>query len=272
MESSVDTRISATSSSDGTLPPAAIECRGVEKRYYYYTHRSRTLRDWFIRTVARNQEGGAGPEFVLNDFNLTVRRGEVVALLGSNGSGKSTALRLVGGIYSPTRGEIHVHGRLAAVMELGAGFHEDLTGAENVVLYGAVMGMTPEQIEDRREAIVSFADIGAFIDTPVRYYSTGMQARLAFAVAMSVRPDIVLLDEVLAVGDEGFRDRCVQVLTDFVDNQNGTILLVSHDLQAVSDLCQRAVWLEKGRTVREGPAAEVVAEYREFMTRKESGS
>lgn len=242
-----------------------VSCRGVEKRYYYYTHRSRTLREWFIRSTGKGKKAGAPAEFVLRDFNFSVNRGEVVALLGTNGSGKSTALRLIAGIYTPTQGQIDVHGRIAAVMELGAGFHEELTGAENVSLYGAVMGMTPTQIKARYQEILAFADIGSFIDTPVKYYSSGMQARLAFAVAMSVEPDIVLLDEVLAVGDESFRDRCIQKLTSFQEG-GGTIILVSHELQAVAELCHRAVLMEKGRIVDEGPAWEVVDRYREAST------
>ncbi len=239
-----------------------VECRAVEKRYYYFTHRARTMRDGFIRLLTRQGPRDPGPEFHLAPFDLEVRRGEVVGFIGRNGSGKSTLLRLIGGIYLPTRGEIDVRGRLAAVMELGAGFHEDLTGAENVALYGAVMGMTPAEMAERRDGILEFADLGRFIETPVRYYSSGMQARLAFAVAMSVRPDVVLLDEVLAVGDESFRERCLQRL-DRYHADGGTILLVSHDLDEVAERADRAVWMDHGRCVEVGPAADVVARYRE---------
>jgi ABC-type polysaccharide/polyol phosphate transport system ATPase subunit len=270
MPSSLDIRTSAASSSEaapardaGPAPDAApvISCRGVEKKYYYYTHRSRTLREWFIRRFGRGKRRRTTPEFALHDFDLEIRAGEIVALLGPNGSGKSTALRLMAGIYMPSGGEIRVQGRIAAVMELGAGFHEDLTGAENVALYGAVMGMTPAEIAARYDDILAFADIGSFVDTPVRYYSSGMQARLAFAVAMSVHPEIVLLDEVLAVGDETFRDRCIQALERFI-GEGGTIVVVSHDLAAVQHFCRRAVWIERGRIRDDGPAPEVVERYR----------
>lgn len=238
-----------------------VECRGVEKRYYYYTHRARTMRDGFIRTLTGRGPRDPGPEFRLSSFDLQVRRGEVVAFIGHNGSGKSTLLRLIGGIYLPTEGEIHVRGRIAAVMELGAGFHEDLTGGENVALYGAIMGMTPAEMAERRAGILEFAGLGGFIDTPVRYYSSGMQARLAFAVALSVGPDVVLLDEVLAVGDEEFRERCLGRL-DRYHADGGTILLVSHDLDEVASRADRAVWMEHGRCLEIGPAADVVARYR----------
>ncbi|MBZ0269472.1 ABC transporter ATP-binding protein [bacterium] len=263
MSSSLDIRTSAASSSEPTAAPGAvlISCRGVDKKYFYYTHRSRTLREWFIRRFRGGSGQAVTPEFALKGLDLEIRKGEIVALLGPNGSGKSTALRMMAGIYTPTAGEIDVIGRVAAVMELGAGFHEDLTGAENVALYAAVMGMTPGELDERYESILAFADIGAFVDTPVRYYSSGMQARLAFAVAMNVRPDIVLLDEVMAVGDESFRDRCVEALDGFVAG-GGTIVVVSHDLAAVEQFCHRAVWIERGVVRDDGPASEVVPRYR----------
>jgi ABC-type polysaccharide/polyol phosphate transport system ATPase subunit len=266
MSSSLDTRTSAASSSEpaavaASRPPVLVSCRGVEKRYFYYTHRSRTLREWFIRRFRGGSAQAATPEFALRGLDLEIRQGEIVALLGPNGSGKSTALRLMAGIYTPSAGEIEVTGRIAAVMELGAGFHEDLTGAENVALYAAVMGMTPAELDERYDNILAFADIGSFVDTPVRYYSSGMQARLAFAVAMNVRPDIVLLDEVMAVGDESFRDRCVEALDGFVA-EGGTIVVVSHDLAAVEQFCHRAVWIERGVVREDGPAAVIVPRYR----------
>lgn len=241
-----------------------IECRGVAKRFYYYSARAKTLRESIIRRVLRRPSPQRGAEFTLSGFDLVVPRGDVVALIGTNGSGKSTILRLMAGIYTPDEGSIVVNGRLTAVMELGAGFHEDLTGLENVVLYGAVMGMTPAELERHRDEILAFADIGDFIHHPVRYYSTGMQARLAFAVAMSISPDVVLLDEALAVGDESFRDRCIQKLGAFREG-GGTIVVVSHDLQAVSDLCERAVWIDAGTVRMTGEAWRVVEAYREAM-------
>jgi ABC-type polysaccharide/polyol phosphate transport system ATPase subunit len=239
-----------------------IECRGVCKRFYYYSHRTTTLREWFIRAVMRRPLHVRSEEFILRDFNLRVESGEVVALIGRNGSGKSTALRLIAGIYAPTAGTIRVNGRLASVIELGVGFHPDLTGAENVELAAGVMGLGPRALRERYKEIVAFAEIGAFIEMPMKYYSSGMSARLAFAVSMCADPDVVLIDEVLAVGDEVFRAKCIDRLASFVE-RGGTILLVSHEMPTVAKLCQRAVWMENGRIRKAGPAAEVIAAYQE---------
>ncbi len=237
-----------------------LECRDVLKRYYYYSHRTTSLREWFIRTIKRQPIHERGPEFILSDFNLRLERGEVVGVIGPNGSGKSTVLRLIAGIYAPTAGEIKRKGRVAAVMDLGAGFHPELTGAENVELSCTVLGLHPKEIDERYPEIVEFADIGDFIDTPVKYYSAGMQARLGFAVSMSSRPDLILIDEVLAVGDESFRGRCLERLASFRES-GGTILMVSHDLSAVSTFCQRAVWLDHGKTRMVGEAKDTVDAY-----------
>jgi ABC-type polysaccharide/polyol phosphate transport system ATPase subunit len=237
-----------------------IECRDVLKRFYYYTHRTTTLREWFIRRVMRRPIHVKGREFILRDFNLLVRSGEVVALIGPNGSGKSTALRLVAGIYAPTAGTIEVRGRLAAVIELGVGFHPDLTGAENVEMAAGVMGMSRRELRERYDEIVDFAEIGDFIDMPTKYYSSGMQARLAFSVSMAARPDILLVDEVLAVGDEAFRGRCIERLGSLVD-AGGAILLVSHEMEGVRELCHRAIWMEDGLIRMEGPARAVADAY-----------
>lgn len=242
-------------------PLARIECTDVLKRFYYYTHRTSTLREWFIRTILRRPLHVTGREFILRDFNLTVRSGEVVALIGRNGSGKSTALRLIAGIYAPTAGTIRVNGRVASVIELGVGFHPDLTGAENVELAAGVMGIGPKELKSRFDEIVSFAEVGDFIGMPVKYYSSGMQARLAFSVSLSAVPDIVLIDEVLAVGDEAFREKCIGRLGSFVHG-GGTILLVSHELDTVAEVCHKAVWMEDGLIRMTGPAREVVEAYR----------
>ena len=236
----------------------------MKKRFYYNRAHVKTLRESIIRKVLRKPLPPPGSEFVLHDFDLVVEPGEVVALIGANGSGKSTILRLIGGIYTPDEGSIYINGRLTAVMELGAGFHEDLSGMENIALYGAVMGMSPAEVEFHRPEILDFADLGDYIHFPVKYYSTGMQARLAFAVAMSIQPDVVLLDEVLAVGDESFRDKCLQKLIAFQEG-GGSIVVVSHDLIAVSEMCHRAVWIDGGKIRMAGEAWKVVDEYREAM-------
>ncbi|HET7584842.1 MAG TPA: ABC transporter ATP-binding protein [Gemmatimonadaceae bacterium] len=242
----------------------AVSCRGVVKRFYRYEHRTRSLRELFIRAVLRRPIHVRRAEFTLRGLDLAVHRGEAVALIGRNGSGKSTALRLIAGIYAPSEGVIATQGRLAAVIELGVGFHPDLTGRENVVMYAAVMGFTRAEIAARYDDIVEFAGIGNFIDEPVKYYSSGMQARLAFAVAACVRPDILLLDEVLAVGDQSFRERCLTRLREFLASE-GTLIVVSHDLDSIRSLCTRAVWLDAGQVLMDGGVEEVLSAYEREM-------
>lgn len=238
----------------------AIVCRGVVKHYYFYEHRTTSLREMFRRRVLRRPLHVRQPRFSLADFDLRVEAGDGVALLGPNGSGKSTLLRLLAGIYEPTSGTIEMRGRVGTVIELGAGFHPELTGAENVHLYGAMLGLSRREVAARYGQILDFAGLGDFIAMPVKYYSSGMQARLAFAVAVCVDPAILLLDEVLAVGDQAFRERCMERLRRFREN-GGTLVAVSHDPEGIEDLCERAIWLEEGRKRMEGPIREVAAAY-----------
>jgi ABC-type polysaccharide/polyol phosphate transport system ATPase subunit len=246
--------------SSEVLVRPAVACRSVTKRFYHYEHRTTSLRERFIRTVRRRPIHVRRAHFSLEQFNLVVQPGESVALIGPNGSGKSTALRLIAGIYLPTEGVVETCGRIAAIIELGVGFNPELTGAENVSLYAAVIGLSRTEIAERFDEIVAFADLGQFIDEPVKYYSSGMQARLAFSVAVCVRPDILLVDEVLAVGDQEFRRRCLERLESFRAN-GGTLIVVTHDLGGVKDMCSRAVWLDDGRIIADGPSADVLAQY-----------
>ena len=238
----------------------AIECRGVTKQFYYYEHRTTTLREWFIRTVLRKPIHVRRPLFSLTGFDLSIGRGESVALVGSNGSGKSTALRLMAGIYKPSEGTIRAYGYIAAVIELGVSFHMELTGAENVELYATVMGLSRKQLALHYEEIVEFAGLREFIEVPVKYYSSGMFARLAFSVAVCVQPDILLLDEVLAVGDQKFRGRCLNHLRLFHE-QGGTLVTASHDFDTIRELCSRAVWLDQGQIRMQGKVNEVLDAY-----------
>jgi ABC-type polysaccharide/polyol phosphate transport system ATPase subunit len=265
MPSSTATSPSTPRSSSQRDSAPAILCEGVVKRFYRYEHRTRSLREFFIRSVLRRPIHVRHAEFTLRDFSLRVDRGEQVALIGPNGSGKSTALRLIAGIYAPSKGTIRRTGRIAAVIDLMVGFHPELTGAENLELYGAVMGLTRREIAAYRSDILAFAEIGDFIHEPVKYYSSGMQARLAFAVAVSVRPDILLLDEVLAVGDRSFKQRCHARLREFVDG-GGTLIVVSHEADALRKLCTRGVWLEAGRMRMDGPIDEVLEAYQTSRT------
>lgn len=250
--------------SSDQVPIPAVLCRRVTKRFYHYEHRTTSLRERFIRTVRGRPVHVRRAHFSLEDFNLEVQPGESVALVGDNGSGKSTALRLIAGIYLPTEGVLETCGRIAAIIELGVGFNPELTGAENVGLYAAVMGLSRSEIAARFDEIVSFAELGQFIYEPVKYYSSGMQARLAFSVAVCVDPDILLVDEVLAVGDQEFRQRCEARLTRFRE-MGGTLIVVTHDLDSAVEMCSRAVWLEHGRIRASGPAAEIVRAYRNGM-------
>lgn len=240
--------------------PLAVECRGVVKRYYHYEHRTTSLQEFFVRTILRKPIHLRRARFQLEHLDLEIARGEAVAMIGPNGSGKSTALRLIAGIYPPTEGTIITRGRVVGVIELGASFHPDLTGAENVELYAAVLGLTRQEIRDRYPEVLDFAQIGEFIDVPLKYYSSGMRARLAFSVALCSRPDMLLLDEVMAVGDADFRHRCLERLRTFHED-GGTILVVSHDFDTLRGLCTRAVWLDAGRVRRVGPLDDVVRAY-----------
>ena len=237
-----------------------VQCRNVVKQFYAYSHRTTSLREWFIRVVRRKPIHIHRPEFSLRDFNLQVKRGETVALIGPNGCGKSTVLRLIAGIYIPTVGTVSTRGQIAAVIELGSGFNGELTGRENVNLYASIMGLSRAQLALNYHDIVEFAGVGDFMDIPIKYYSSGMQARLAFSVAINVKPDILLLDEVLAVGDQSFQAKCLTRLREFQAG-GGTMIVVSHNLDIVSHLCTRALWLEDGQTRMEGKADAVADAY-----------
>jgi ABC-type polysaccharide/polyol phosphate transport system ATPase subunit len=260
MPSSIATPPSSPKLSEPVTAPA-VELRGVSKRFYFYEHRTSSLREWFIRQVLRHPLHVRRAEFTLRAVDLRVERGESVALLGPNGSGKSTALRLIAGIYRPSTGQVATNGRITAVIELGAGFHPELTGAENIALYASVLGITRRELAARYDEIVEFAAMPDFLDTPLKYYSSGMEARLAFSVSVCLQPDILLLDEVLAVGDQAFRERCLDRLRAYHE-RGGTLILVSHELDQVQALCDRGIWLERGEVVRDGPIDEVLTAYR----------
>lgn len=235
-------------------------CTDVEKRFYVYEHRTESLREVFRRSVLRRPLHVRHARFAIEGLSLRIERGESVVLLGRNGSGKSTTLRLMAGIYAPTAGTIGTHGRVTAVIELGAGFQPELTGEENIALYGAILGLDRHRLAERYDEIVAFAALGDFIATPVKYYSSGMRARLAFAVAVSARPDVLLLDEVLVVGDLWFKERCLERLAAFHD-AGGTLVVASHDLDTTRTLCTRAIWLDDGRIVMDGDLETVFAAY-----------
>ena len=202
----------------------------------------------------------SGDFWALNDVCLQVRQGETVGVIGHNGAGKSTMLKHLAGIMTPTRGRIDVSGRLSALIEVGAGFHQDLTGRENVFLNGVILGMTRAEVARKFDEIVDFSGIRAFIDTPVKRYSSGMYARLGFAVAAHLDPDILVIDEVLSVGDFVFQQKSLQKMRS-VAKGGATVIFVSHNLKAVSDLCARTVLLDRGEIVADGQSSEVIQTY-----------
>lgn len=239
---------------------AAVECRGVAKRFWRYEHRTTTLREFFVRAARRRPVHVRRAHFELHDVSFSVAPGESVALVGRNGAGKSTLLRLVAGVYAPTAGSVVTRGRVASVLELGAGFHGDLTGRENITLWGAMLGIPRDLLARREERLLDFAGLGDFIDEPVKYWSSGMQARLAYAVAATAEPDVLLLDEALAVGDQDFRARCLDHLARF-RAAGGTLLVVSHDPEMLRTLCDRVIWLHDGTIRMDGDAASVLDRY-----------
>ena len=233
------------------VPETTISVRNLSKAYRLRRHPGEGFTGW--------KKSSREEFWALRDIDLELRRGETLGVLGVNGAGKSTLLQLICGVLRPTTGSITTSGRIAALLGLGAGFHPQFTGRENVRLKAAALGLSRQQIHERMDSIVGFAGIGDFIDFPVRTYSSGMYARLAFAVCAHVDADILIVDEILAVGDAAFRQKCSRFINRF--RESGTVLLVSHSSATVAELCQSAVWLEHGRVRELGSAAEVSARY-----------
>jgi ABC-type polysaccharide/polyol phosphate transport system ATPase subunit len=239
------------------MQPGEVSVEGVSRRFRVHAREARTLKDLFVlrgRTEATDV-------WALRDVSVSIAAGEAVGLIGRNGSGKTTLLRLVAGIIKPTAGRVRAEGRIGSLLELGAGFHPDFSGRENVFLNGALQGLRRAEIRRRFDEIVAFAELEHAIDRPVRTYSSGMAMRLGFAIAAFLDADILLLDEVFAVGDEAFQRKCFGRIFRF-KQEGGTIVFVSHDAAAVERLCERSVLLEGGRVGFDGPTREAVARYR----------
>jgi lipopolysaccharide transport system ATP-binding protein len=239
--------------------PALLTASGVGKRFRrYHADRPATLKELFLRGAGRRAP--AESFWALRNVSLEVGEGQTLGVIGANGAGKSTLLRLLGGIGRPDEGSISVHGRIGGLLDLGAGFHPDLTGRENVFVSGVVNGLLRREVAERFESIIDFAQLEDFIDSPLRTYSTGMQMRLGFALAMHSDPRVLLVDEILAVGDVAFQRRCLQRIADF--KAAGTaIVLVSHEPNLIRDLCDEVLWLRHGQPVALGAADVVVAQY-----------
>jgi ABC-type polysaccharide/polyol phosphate transport system ATPase subunit len=243
---------------DGVL----LELHGVSKRFQFHEHGTRSVREAFIHALMRGPSmAPPSPESAgLFDIDLCVRRGESLGLVGDNGHGKSTLLRVMAGIYPPSTGRVERHGRVSAVLDLGAGLNPELSGNENLELGASVLGASRRELAARRKEILDFAEVGDVLETPLKYWSTGMRARLAFSLAIGFEPDALLLDEVLAVGDQAFQRKCRARIRAFRDG-GGTLVIVSHDLDQLREICSRGVWLRHGHIVMDGEIGAVLDAY-----------
>jgi ABC-type polysaccharide/polyol phosphate transport system ATPase subunit len=236
-----------------------IRLEDVAVLYRAPEERVGTFKEYAIRHLQRRVR--YRDFYALDGVSLDVHRGEIFGLIGRNGAGKSTLLKVVSRVLAPTRGRVYLGGPVSPLLELGAGFHPELTGRENVMLNGTLLGHTLKELDARLDEIISFAELGGFIDAPLRTFSSGMAARLGFAVATAWQPEILLIDEILAVGDEAFQRKCQARMQQFRD-AGATILMVSHNMDAVMNLCARAAWLDHGKIHASGPAESVIAAYR----------
>lgn len=239
-----------------------IKLQQVSKRYWLARQRPFLAKEVFRKLLQR--PSSVDHIWALRNIDLEIGPGEAVGVVGANGSGKSTLLSLVAKTAYPTEGHVAVSGRIGPLLELGAGFHPDLTGYENIFLNASLLGMGRRQVERQLDAIIEFSGIGEFIDTPIQTYSTGMTARLGFAVIAHSEPQILLVDEALSVGDAGFRMRCEHAIHNFLANGT-TLLLVSHDLPTIERVCRQVVWLDQGRIRDRGPARSILEGYRRFQ-------
>lgn len=237
-----------------------IEFKGISKRFQL--REGRTLRE-FMPAFFQGR-GWSAPFYALRDVCFSVARGETLGIIGRNGSGKSTILKLIAGVMAPSEGQVQVAGRVSPLIELGAGFHSDLTGRENIFLNASILGMSNREIKARYDEIVAFSELADFMDTPVKRYSSGMYVRLGFSIAVHSHPDILLVDEVLAVGDAPFQEKCLAKMREIQD-RGVSIVLVSHALGLVESFCHRALLLHSGQVAAEGNPQEVVHRYGEIV-------
>jgi ABC-type polysaccharide/polyol phosphate transport system ATPase subunit len=233
-------------------------------RFKIYENKNLSLKDLFSRNFAKSTIHQDRYFDALNDISLEINPGERVGIIGRNGAGKSTLLKLICGIYPPSSGKVSVEGSIASLLELGAGFHPEFTGRENLYLNGAIMGFTEQQIKKIENEVIEFAELESFIDMPVKYYSSGMYMRLAFSLATTIHPDILILDEVFAAGDIGFVDKARLRMYEIVDKAN-ILLMVSHDMKLISELANRVIWVESGRVHESGDPKLVIDSFKNFI-------
>ncbi|MBL8299561.1 MAG: ABC transporter ATP-binding protein [Rhodanobacteraceae bacterium] len=244
-----------------------VEARGLGKCYPRVFRRSDRLRA-LLALLAGRASGETTP--VLQNIDLSVARGQSLGLIGDNGAGKSTLLKLLTGVLTPTHGSVRVNGRVGALLELGAGFHPEYSGRDNIAMSATLQGFSAEELNARLAEIIAFADIGHYIDEPVKHYSSGMVVRLGFAIVAATRPDLLITDEVLAVGDESFQKKCIRWMEEYLE-QGGTLILVSHSMYHIQKLCRQAVWLRQGRMQACGDVFDVTQAYLAYHERKSAG-
>ena len=253
----------------------SLEIQGLSKQYRLgQAQHHQMLRERLVEMIKRPFSGMKETESIwaLRDVSFESDEGEVVGIIGRNGAGKSTLLKILSRITYPTLGEVRVNGRVASLLEVGTGFHDELTGRENIYLNGSILGMRKREVEERFDAIVDFSGVEQFLDTPIKHYSSGMRLRLGFAVAAHLEPDVLIVDEVLAVGDAGFQKKCIRAM-EGLRSGGRTVLFVSHNLAAVENLCSRAIWIDAGKIRMDGEAKEVIKAYMgSFAGERISGS
>ena len=234
----------------------AVEIINVNKKYKLFRNKKQQALEALLPFLPKQHTDF----YAIKDFDLTINKGDILGIIGRNGSGKSTLMKLVAGVIQPTTGKVAVHGNLVPLLELGSGFHREFTGYENIYFYTAVLGYPKSKVLEKVEEIIEFADIGDFIHQPLKNYSSGMKARLAFAVSVNIDPDILILDEVLSVGDAAFKEKSFEKIKEFFKGGK-TILFVSHSMSSIQELCNRAIVIEKGQLLMEGSPEHVIEKY-----------
>ncbi|MBP2027139.1 lipopolysaccharide transport system ATP-binding protein [Acetoanaerobium pronyense] len=240
---------------------ASIELKNVNLKFKLYSTKQMSLKEFLINKLNKKNYNKYKEFYALRDINLLFNEGERIGIIGNNGAGKSTLLKLISQIYYPESGFVKVEGSIAPLIELGAGFNQELTGRENIYLNGAILGYSEKQLKDMEEEIIDFSDLNEFIDTPVKYYSTGMYGRLAFTVATQIRPNILIVDEIFAGGDINFIDKARKRMDDIITESN-IVIMVSHSLDLITKICDRVVVLEKGSVIYDGLPSEAIEFYK----------
>jgi len=241
-----------------STPEPVMKCSSIWLKYRMNNDSQKSLKSLLVNVLKRKRN--IDEFWGLKDITFTLNQGETVGILGPNGSGKSSLVKVLSGIFRPDEGKIMIQGKIAALLEVGAGFQRDLTGRENIFLNGSILGLSQVEIKDKFDEIVSFAELSEFIDTPVRHYSSGMYARLGFSIAAHINPDFLLIDEVLSVGDQLFQKKCYEKINEF-KQKNKTIILISHNLAALTELCNRCIWMETGEIVMDDSTHQVINAY-----------